>query len=302
MRAFYGYRLAVGPHDWKARLLWALLCALFLACAAPRIVTGAEGAGYWRTDFDAALREGEEKQLPLMLHFYADWCMPCQKMEQTVFNTSAVRDQLTTRFIPVKLNSEKNPHLVRRYGFEMLPTDMAVDPLTGRVLATHSGYMDQAAYLKLVHQSDAAFQKAHPKPAPPVVANNGQLGEPQPVVGLEGYSPVAITKSRQWNRGSSQFSWDYKGVLYYMSSREELLEFRKSPETYAPKLLGCDPVILWESDRAVSGSPEFAAFFDGELYLFRSEDRRKQFKANPTKFTRLQQALKVDQVERTAMK
>jgi len=50
----------------------------------------------WRTDFDAALREPKRKQLPLIMHtFYADWCMPCQKMEQTVFNTSNVKELLT---------------------------------------------------------------------------------------------------------------------------------------------------------------------------------------------------------------
>ena len=310
MQALQGNRFGAVPHEWVARLFWSLVWLAVLVFAAPRLVVGAD-AQLWRTDFDSALREAEEKKLPLMMHFYADWCMPCQKMEQTVFNNSAVREVLTTRFVAVKLNSEKNQHLVRRYGFEILPTDMAIDPLTGRVLAIHSGYVDQPGYMKLAKQCETAFQKAHPTPPPqppsqesPDVAEKvqPQLGEPQPVVGLDGYSPVAIVKSRKWNRGSASYAWDYKGVLYYMSSREELIEFRKSPETFAPKLLGCDPVILWETDRAIAGTPDFAAFYDDELYLFKSEERRKQFKANPQKFTRLQQAVKVEKIERTAMR
>ena len=313
MRVLQGNRFAAVPHEWKSRVFWAAVWIVVLFFVAPRLVVGAEPQ-IWRTDFDAALREAEEKKLPLLMHFYADWCMPCQKMEQTVFNASAVRELLTTRFVAVKLNSEKNQHLVRRYGFELLPTDMALDPLTGRVLTMHSGYLDQAAYIKLAQQSEARFQKAHPpQPVNPAAGTTGsttdgnggtapQLGEPVPIVGLDGFSPVSIMKSRQWTRGSARFAWDYKGVLYHLSSREELLEFRKSPESYAPKFLGCDPVILWETDRALPGSPDFAAFYDDELYLFKTEQRRKQFKGNPQKFTKLQQAVKVDQIERTVLR
>ncbi|MBS0202175.1 MAG: thioredoxin family protein [Planctomycetes bacterium] len=294
-----------------SRLFWALVWIVVLVFVAPRLVVGAEPASLWRTDFDSALREAEQKKLPLIMHFYADWCMPCQKMESTVFANSTVREALTTRFVAVKLNSETNQHLVRRYGFEILPTDMAIDPLTGRVLAMHSGYMDQSAYMKLALQTEANFRKAHPVPPrgepegtrPNADGPDGsELGEPQLVVGLNGFSPVAITKSRKWVRGSAKFGWDYKGVTYHLASRDELLEFRKSPESYAPKMLGCDPVILWETDRAIAGTPDFAAFYDDELYLFKTDERRKQFKANPEKFTKLQQALKADQIERTAMR
>jgi YHS domain-containing protein/thioredoxin-related protein len=305
MRALLSHRLGVVPQSWLGRLLWVIAWLMFLVILAPRLVVGAD-ATLWRTDFDAALREAEEKNVPLVMHFYADWCMPCQKMEQTVFNSTPVRDQLTTRFVAVKLNSEKNQHLVRRYGFDILPTDMAIDPLTGRVLTIHSGYMDQPAYMKLLKQAETTFQQAH-KPKPSLEpgtdpANTAQLGESQPVIGVDGFSPVAIMKSRKWVRGSARYAWDYKGVTYHMSSREELLEFRKYPEYYAPKLLGCDPVILVKSDRAVAGSADFAAFYDDDLFLFKSDEHRKQFKANPQKYLKIQQAIKADQIERTAVR
>ncbi|MFO1040934.1 MAG: thioredoxin family protein [Planctomycetaceae bacterium] len=299
MRALQGNRLGAVPHEWATRLFWVIV-GLILFLVGPRLVVGAEVAPFWRTDFDAALREAEQKKLPLIMHFYADWCGPCQKMEQTVFASSAVQEMLSTRFVAAKLNSEKNQRLVHRYGFEILPTDMAIDPLTGKVLVLHEGYLDQAAYVKFANQVETAFIKAHPKPLPG--EDGTELGEPEPVVGLDGFSPVAIAKSREWVRGSARFPWDYKGIVYYMSSREELLEFRKSPEAYAPKLLGCDPVILVQTDRAIAGSPDFAAFFDDELYLFKSDEQRKLFKKNPQKFTKFQQAVKVDQIDRTELR
>lgn len=307
MRALQGSRFGVSHGDWGTRLFWICVWIVVLAAVAPRFVVGDEPVRVWRSDFETALQEAEEKKLPVLLHFYADWCMPCKKMDQTVFASAAVKDALTTRFVAVKVNSEKYPQLVQRYGVEILPADVLLDPMGGRVLQSHAGLMDQPQYLAMIQQTETSFRKLHPATPPGADSSSPtgtapQLGDPQHVVGLDGFSPVALTKSRKWIRGSARFAWDYKGVLYYMTSREELSEFRKSPESYAPKMLGCDPVILWETDRAVAGSVEFGAFFDDELYLFKSDERRKQFKANPAKFTRLQHALKANQIERTAMR
>jgi YHS domain-containing protein/thiol-disulfide isomerase/thioredoxin len=261
-------------------------------------LVGAEGS-FWRSDFKAALKEAEEKKLPLIVHFYADWCMPCQRMEREVFTKQAVKDVIGSRFVAVKVNSDHHQDLVKQYGVDNLPSDVFVDPLNGRTISINSGYQDQSAYLTKAAQAEARFQKAQPAG---VKVEQGELGEAFPVVGLDGYSPVALMKKREWNRGSSKFSWDYKDVTYYLTSREELMEFRENPESFAPRLLGCDPVILWESDKAVAGDIRFGAFFDDELYLFKSDERRRQFKSSPEKYIRLQHALKVDQIERTAMR
>lgn len=303
-------------------LIVGLLIVLFLP--ASRVV-GAEGS-CWRSDYKAALQEAEAKKLPLLVHFYADWCMPCQKMERDVFSTSAVQDVLGRRFIAVKVNSDHRQDLVERYGVKILPSDVIVDSINGRTISLNSGFQDRAKYLDIVGVAEAKFNKAHANDlvvtksvptdnsATPAVGvkpdkssagaklDDIELGDAVPMIGLDGYSPVALTKNRQWNRGSPAHSWDYKDLTYYFSSREEMLEFRNNPEAYAPKLLGCDPVILWESDRAVAGDIKYGAFFDDELYLFKSEERRRQFKANPEKYIRMQHAVKVDQIERTVIR
>jgi len=239
-------------------------------------------------------------------------------MERDVFPKSAIRDLIGQRFVGVKLNSDHHQDLVKRYGVETLPSDLVIDSLTGKVLLFHSGYSDVAAYLQMVSQAESRFHKVHflsHKRSPDSSESNDpkgldnakgsadvELGDAQPIVGLDGFSPVAISKNRKWVRGSARFAWDFKDITYYMSSREELEEFRNDPESMAPKLLGCDPVILWETDRAVAGDVEYGAFFDGELYLFKTDERRQQFKANPEKFIRLQHALKSDQVERSVLR
>ena len=61
-------------------------------------------------------------------------------------------------------------------------------------------------------------------------------------------------------------------------------------------------MILWESDKAVAGNIRYGAYFDNELFLFKTEEHRIQFKANPEKYIRLQHALKVDQIENTVIR
>ena len=316
----------VSNHDaelWRlVFLIIGLLTVLFLP--ASRVV-GAEGS-YWRSDFKAALQEAEAKKLPILIHFYADWCGPCKRMDKEVFSSSAIQETLGRRYVAVKVNSDQRQDLVKRYGIETLPSDLIIDSLNGRIISLTSGYQDQSKYLNLVGLCESKFHKAHANDlvvtksvptdnsATPAVGvkpdksadgsklDEIELGDAVPMVGLEGYSPVALTKGRQWNRGSPAHSWDYKDLTYYFSTREEMIEFRNNPEAYAPKLLGCDPVILWESDRAVAGDIRYGAFFDDELYLFKTEERRRQFKANPEKYIRLQHAVKVDQIERTVIR
>ena len=304
--------------QWAGTGLWFLAWAALVAMAS-RTVVGGEPSTVWRTDFKAALLEAEQKKLPLLVHFYADWCMPCQRMEREVLTAPSVKEFVGSRFVAVKLNSDHHQDLVRRYGVEMLPSDVVIDSQSGKVLLLHSDFLDKMQYIQLVTQGEAKFTKVHAarlkqgggteagvetQTGADVAGKIGEavLGEPQPVVGLDGFSPVALAKHRKWTRGVARHAWDYKDVTYYLTTREELLEFRNNPEAFAPKLLGCDPVILWETDRAVAGDIQYGAFFDGELYLFKTDERRKQFKAKPDKFIRLQHALKIDQVERTAMR
>jgi YHS domain-containing protein len=195
-----------------------------------------------------------------------------------------------------------------------------VDSFTGRVIAMHAGMQDRTAYSAFTSQAEARFYKTHvndfaitkaignagksdvEKSVSSVKPVEPELGEPKPVIGMDGYSPVALSKNRKWTRGSSKFAWDHKDVTYYFSSREELVEFRNNPDSFAPKLLGCDPVILWESDKAVAGNIRYGAYFDNELFLFKSDERRLQFKSNPEKYIRLQHALKADQIEHTVIR
>jgi len=144
---------------------------------------------------------------------------------------------------------------------------------------------------------------------PAVIAEQAappQVDQPSPtsglLVGLDGFSPVRIRTHREWRRGNEKFATSWQGTVYYMSNESELTQFLASPQKYAPRVLGCDPVELWNSDRAVQGSVEFGAFYDGELFLFVSADSRNAFKVAPERYTRIRSVLKPDDVSGTRLR
>lgn len=311
-------RLTTFPSPAKAGLMVRPSYFAGLITAAWLLLAGSAFAvdgTLWRTDFAKAQAEAEERQVPLLVHFYATWCLPCSKMDREIFRAAEVKQLLTDRFVSVKIDSDQHPDLLKRFAIEMLPSDLFIDPLSGRVLMEKQGAtLDPKEYLSLATRADAKFQSAMklhlakraPKAfeQPDAVAKLNdlrvELGEPKPLVGLDGFSPVALTKHRKWIRGSAEFTWDYQGVTYQFTNRAEQIEFRKDPAAFAPRILGCDPVLLFQSDKAIPGRTQYGAFYDDELYLFTTPENRKTFKANPQKFMKTQHVLKIDHIDRTA--
>jgi len=287
-------------------LTWSLLTAMQPFGQ----LIAAEATIVWQTDFARAEADAEKRQVPLLVHFYATWCLPCSKMDRDVLKSADVKQLLGERFIGVKVDSDQHPELVKRFGIQMLPSDVIVDPTNGRVLMEKQGALNLNDYLSMTSRAEAKFQHALKRQMTGRQIPSDELakledikivlGEPQPLIGLDGFSPVSLTKSRKWIRGSAEYAWDFQGVTYQLATREELLAFRQNPADYAPRLLGCDPVTLWETDRAVPGRTLYGAFFDDELYLFTSAENRKRFKANPARFMKTQHVLRIEQIDRTA--
>ena len=52
--------------------------------------------------------EGSEKNgKPILIEFYADWCIPCLEMEKTIFKDPEVIKELRNNFYFVRINTEK---------------------------------------------------------------------------------------------------------------------------------------------------------------------------------------------------
>jgi YHS domain-containing protein/thiol-disulfide isomerase/thioredoxin len=120
------------------------------------------------------------------------------------------------------------------------------------------------------------------------------------LLAMEGYCPVTLRATRGWKPGSSDIAHVHEGQTFYFAAVEKRDEFKANPKRYAPRLMGCDPVVLANSDLAVRGSVKFGAYYEGELFLFESAESRATFRKDPTRYAKLQHVLKPEDVQKIA--
>jgi len=122
---------------------WNLvLCVGFLALSTSTVC--AQETIKWRTDYNAARKESEAKNLPVLIDFVRPNCPPCAKMEQYTFTDARVLKTLNEKFIPLKINGVEDAQLASRLNISLYPTLVLAGP-DGRITQTLIGYQEADA-------------------------------------------------------------------------------------------------------------------------------------------------------------
>ncbi|MCA8997735.1 MAG: thioredoxin family protein [Planctomycetaceae bacterium] len=272
---------------------------MLIFIAIPNLLSAADAT--WYRDVNQAWRDAERTKRPLLFHFGAKWCAPCQKMEQLTLHQPGVRQALSVSVIGVKVDADENPALLKKFGIERLPTDAVVEP-SGQMLLITNGFKTEQEYLQFIMRGRTRYAEVVPRrelaSQSPVTGQSSENSSPEALLMLDGYCPVTLSRRREWRRGQTAVSTIYKDQRYAFVSEEAKQEFLNHPERYAPQFLGCDPVVVWNTDRAIPGSVEFGAYYDNLLYLFSTDETRHQFKSNPDKFLTTKVVLSPNEIER----
>jgi thioredoxin-related protein len=107
-------------------------------------MAGASDKINWHSyDEGVALSKQEGKKM--FIHFYADWCAYCKKMDKETLSNSAVIDSLNQNFIPVLVNSDlvnsgKDRELVNKFYVRGLPSSWFVSE-TGEKISNLPGFV-----------------------------------------------------------------------------------------------------------------------------------------------------------------
>ena len=88
-------------------------------------------------------------------------------------------------------------------------------------------------------------------------------------VGIQGFSAVSYFEENKAQRGSSQYSYEYKNRIYYFTSDAQIETFKQNPEKHLPKYGEYCPYSL-ALGRRVGIDPTNFKIVNGELLLFHS--------------------------------
>jgi thioredoxin 1 len=99
----------------------------------------------WRTDYAAAMEEARSMNKPVLLYFTANWCGPCQTMKRTTWADANV-ELAMQRYVPVKIDIDRNRETAMQYNIESIPTIVTASP-NGLPDERTSGGMDSSQLL-----------------------------------------------------------------------------------------------------------------------------------------------------------
>ena len=268
------------------------------------------GESRWLSNFERANAEAQRLGVPLVVHFSAAWCVPCQKMEREVLNRSDLKKLFGRDIVAVKVDGPNNQELLEQFSVLAYPTDVLISK-DGNVIARRQGFQTTNDYLTLLKRLAASREiqgeygvKDGPsatllEPIDTRAPRSLKLEDDHDVIGLSGYSPVTLKKNKVWRRGEAEITSVFQGITYRFSNREEQTEFESSPEDFVPGFHGCDPVQLVDESRPIPGQVRIGAVYEGRMYFFDSEAAREMFKINPAKYAKSTRMVAVDDLDET---
>jgi thiol:disulfide interchange protein DsbD len=114
-----------------ARALRLGLATLLFVAGVAFAIPNRQSAVTWQPYNEATLAKAAASGKPVIIDFYADWCLPCKELDEKTFSDKRVAAELD-RFVRVKGNltvaeDAKTKALTKQYGIVGVPTIVLID-------------------------------------------------------------------------------------------------------------------------------------------------------------------------------
>lgn len=171
-------RLAPSHFNSPQRIRFALLTAALMATCSS--IARAEIA--WRADLTSAHAEATAQNKPILLHFYSDNCVWCDRLEAGAFQSAEVNKAIAGGFVPIKIHAGQSPELAKMFKVTKFPTDVVVTP-TGQTLAHGVSPQDPKGYVTMLAKANNMMAAATPPMGPAMgPPENPTTGLPDPTM------------------------------------------------------------------------------------------------------------------------
>jgi len=139
-----------GTISLKSKYLCcALLIAFFLSMGFFSDTSAVETINWCSYEEGLVVSKAEKKKV--FLHFYADWCVFCAKMAKETFQNPAVVSYLNNNFIPVRVDTDKDPATAMKYGVQGLPSTWFLTEM-GEAIGTVPGFIPPEPLLAMLKE------------------------------------------------------------------------------------------------------------------------------------------------------
>ncbi len=130
-------------------LSWALLIAFCLSMGFFSDTSAVETINWHSYEEALVLSKAEKKKV--FLHFYADWCGFCGKMAKETFQNPAIVSYLNNNFIPVRVDTDRDPATAMKYGVTGLPSTWFLTEM-GEAIGTIPGFIPPDTLLAMLKE------------------------------------------------------------------------------------------------------------------------------------------------------
>ena len=279
----------------------------------------------WESDLRAAHGRAQQENKHLLLHFYSDNCVWCDRLEAGAFKSPQVIDAINQNYVALKIHAGQNPSLAKTFRVSSFPTDVIVTT-TGTALAHGTSPQSADRYVALLAQhlpQQATPQQATPQQATPqtpsgpaesqtMLAKN--VSQADAAVSQNPYgnptmttpaatdvasaapspaapSPAAAIPAVSTPSAGPQVAAATPGTPAMTVGHRNAVasvEADTAEPVNQPRTLAMDgycAVTLLERNEWVEGNPQFGVIHLGHLYLFVDGDAMQRFLADPEPFT-----------------
>lgn len=108
----------------------------------------------WEKDLTSAVKKAKDKNIPIMIDIYADWCVWCKELDKNTYaNKEVIR--VAKKMVSVKLNpetSKEGEEIARRYGVQGYPTILFINA-DGLILENVGGYVEGEKFVPYMNNA-----------------------------------------------------------------------------------------------------------------------------------------------------